>query len=259
MPRIVDPVVERPAIVFLHPFALDARLWEPQVEAFAEKCRVLTIDLPGFGPQARPIGSVNLVDTLESILDSVGLIRAHFVGASFGASIAIDFALANPKRVQSLTLVSPQLNGKKTNIAAWAECIKLANAGDRVSAIELYLMDPIFDGLRRQEIVFEYVRSIAFDYSCFHWTGKVSTKFNESSPGDRLAELKMPTLIISGTKDVKAMRQISDQITKALPVVRRAEIGGAGHFPSIESAQQFNRIFGTFLLDLKGGAEKFVP
>jgi len=246
-------------VVFLHPFALDARIWEPQVEALQQSCRILTVDLPGFGPQARPIGAVNLVDALESILDSIGVVRAHFVGASFGASVAIDFALANPRRVQSLTLVSPILHGKKTNIAAWAECIKLANSGDRISAIELYLTDPIFDGLRREEIVFEYVRSLAFDYSCFHWTGKVNTKFNELAPADRLAELKMPTLIISGTKDVKSMRQVSDQLTKALPVVRRAEIGGAGHFPAIESVSQFNRIFSTFLFDLKGGADKFVP
>ncbi len=259
LPRIVDPGGDRPAVVFLHPFSSDSRIWEPQLDAFGSQCRIITVDLPGFGPQARPIGAANLGSILGSVLDSLGLMRAHFVGASFGASVAIDFALTYPRRVHSLTLVSPTLNGKKTGIASWAECIKLANSGDRVSAIELYLMDPIFDGLRRQEMIFEYVRSLSFDYSCLHWMGKVTNKFNESAPDTRLAELTMPTLIVSGTKDVKGMRQVSDLLTKSLPSVRRAEIGGAGHFPAIESANQFNRIFGTFLSDLQDGAAKFVP
>src|SRR4051794_15710805 len=102
---------QAPALVMLHGFALDSRMWRRQVEAFAEDYRVLTLDLPGFGPQAREVGEIAPADELARAMDVTGLMRAHIVASSFGAAVATDFALQHPKRVESLTFEGPMLLG----------------------------------------------------------------------------------------------------------------------------------------------------
>src|SRR5690606_32579303 len=83
----------RPALVMLHGFALDARMWRPQVRAFASEYRMLLVDLPGFGPQARAARNVEPARELGRAMAVARLDRAHLVASCFGAAVAIDFAL----------------------------------------------------------------------------------------------------------------------------------------------------------------------
>src|SRR6185503_12086943 len=110
-----------------------------QVEAFGGDYRILTVDLPGFGPQARASGEAQPAEAIGRGMDAAGLVRAHLVGASIGAAAAIDFALMNPKRVESLTLIGPMLVGRRLGIESWARCVALANDGDRATAAEIFL------------------------------------------------------------------------------------------------------------------------
>lgn len=55
---MVSSADRKPALVLLHGYALDSRMWRPQVEAFADTHRILLVDLPGFGLQARALGEV---------------------------------------------------------------------------------------------------------------------------------------------------------------------------------------------------------
>src|SRR3954468_5357793 len=98
-----------PALVFLHGFALDSRMWRHQVAALNDDYRLLTLDLPGFGPQAREVGEVSPADEVARAMDVTGLVRGHLIANAYGAAVAIDFALQHPKRVQSLSLIGPML------------------------------------------------------------------------------------------------------------------------------------------------------
>src|SRR6476661_4461415 len=109
---------QKPALVMLHGFALDSRMWRRQVEAFAPDYRILTLDLPGFGPQARELGEVDAAAGVLRALDVAKIDRAHLVANSYGAAVAADFALQYPERVRSLTLSGPLLLGRRTGIEA---------------------------------------------------------------------------------------------------------------------------------------------
>ena len=107
-------------------------------------------------------------------LDVAKVDRAHLVANSFGAAVATDFALQHPERVRSLTLTGPLLLGRRTGIEAWARCVALASEGDRATAAEIWLDDPLFEGLRNDEELFEELRQIVLDYGGHHWTGRVT-------------------------------------------------------------------------------------
>ena len=66
---------------------------------------------------------------------------------------------------------------------------------------------------------------------------------------DRLSEIKAPTLIIVGEEDILIPTKYSRLLNEGIKGSRLAIIKGAGHAPSIEKPDEFNRIVLTFLLE----------
>jgi pimeloyl-ACP methyl ester carboxylesterase len=236
-----------PALVMLHGFALDARMWRPQIEAFSDDYRILTIDLPGFGPQARELGDVSPAEELARAMDVTGLVGAHLVGSSYGAAVAVDFALQNPRRVSSLTLVGPELLGRRSGIEAWERCVELASEGDRGTACEVWLDDPLYEGVRGDEELFEELRQIVLDYGGGHWTGRVGSTWGVPDPVPRLKKLEVPSLVVSGEADLPSFMLMAEAYAKAIPGARREIVQGAGHLVNLERADAFNAILRDFL------------
>jgi pimeloyl-ACP methyl ester carboxylesterase len=237
----------KPALVLLHGFALDARMWRRQVEALAHDYRIVLVDLPGFGPQARARGAVEPAEEIARAMDAAGLVRAHLVGASYGAAAAVDFALRSPKRVQSLTLVGPMLVGRRIGIDAWARCVALANEGDRTTAAEVFLDDALFENLRNDEHLFEEVRQIVLDYGGGHWTGQVASRWSEADPASKLNELDIPALVMSGEADIPSFMLAAEAYAQALPRARREILQGVGHHVNLEAPEAFNAHLRDFL------------
>lgn len=242
--------VSAPALVLVHGFALDARMWRRQVEAFEDRFRVMTVDLPGFGPQARDLGEVEPAAEIGRALDASGLLGAHLVANSYGAAAAVDFALANPRRVHSLTLMGPLLLGRRTGFETWSRCVALANEGDRATACELWLEDPLFEGVRQDETLYEEVRQIVLDYNGGHWTGRITSRWMYPDPIPHVAALDVPAMIVSGEADIPSFVLMAEAYAKALPRVRREIIQGAGHFPNLEQPELFNEVLRYFIDNL---------
>lgn len=247
----MDGASARPALVFLHGFALDSRMWRRQVEAFAPDYRILTLDLPGFGPQAREVGEVDPAAAVGRALDAAKIDRAHFVANSFGAAVAADFALQHRDRVSSMTLTGPLLLGRRTGIEAWARCVALAGEGDRATAAEIWLDDPLFEGLREDEDLFEELRQIVLDYGGGHWTGKVSSRWSDPDPVASLAKLDIPALVISGEMDIPSFMVMAEAYARALPRSARQIVQGAGHLANIERVDEWNALLADFLTALR--------
>jgi len=238
---------DKPALVMLHGFALDARMWRRQVEAFGADHRILLLDLPGFGPQAREVGEVEPAREVGRAMDAAKLTRAHLVASSYGAAVAVDYAFQHPERVASLVLAAPMLLGRRMGIESWQRCVSLANDGDRTTAAEVWLDDPLFETLRHEEDLFEEVRQIVLDYGGGHWTGKVSSSWAEPDPVPRLKELTIPTLIVSGEQDLPSFMLMAEAYAKAMPNARREIVQGVGHHVSLEAADVFNDLVRSFI------------
>jgi 3-oxoadipate enol-lactonase len=222
-------------------------MWKRQVEAFSNDYRVLTLDLPGFGPQARELGEVDPAADLLRALDVARIDRAHLVANSFGAAVAADFALQHAARVRSLTLTGPLLLGRRTGIEAWSRCVALASEGDRATAAEIWLDDPLFEGVRRNEELFEELRQIVLDYGGGHWTGRIASRWSDPDPLPSLRRLDLPALIISGETDIPSFTTMAEAYAKTLPGARREIIAGAGHLANLERPNAFNALLHEFL------------
>lgn len=82
--------------------------WQPIAARLEASHRVLRFDFRGqlLSPGNPPGDLAGHAADLLALLDAIGLDGSHFVGASFGALVAVEFAAAHPERVRSLALVT---------------------------------------------------------------------------------------------------------------------------------------------------------
>jgi len=92
-------------IVFLHAFPLNRTMWDPQVAAFKDQYRIITIDLRGHGKSEAPMWRYTLelfADDVIALLKHLNIPEATFVGLSMGGYILFSLYRKYPEYVQTL-------------------------------------------------------------------------------------------------------------------------------------------------------------
>lgn len=104
---------EGPAFVMIHGITGNLAIWHLEiVPALMSAFRITTYDLRGHGYSDVPPTGYTTADhasDLRQLLDNLGIQRAHVMGHSFGADIALHFTILFPERVDRLVLVEPAL------------------------------------------------------------------------------------------------------------------------------------------------------
>ena len=111
--RLVYEVAgDGPAVVFIHGFGLDMRMWDPQAGPLAARFRVVRYDCRGFGASGPldPAVSYTHAGDLVALLDHLDIGDAVLAGLSFGGRVALQAALAAPDRVRGLALLDAVLD-----------------------------------------------------------------------------------------------------------------------------------------------------
>lgn len=126
-------------IVLIHAGIADARMWDDQIDAFAEYYRVIRYDLRGFGRSDPASGTFSHRDDLVALLDLLNIERAHLVGLSRGGRLAVDFALEHPERVSALVSCATWPSGQEPSpelAQTFSAVDKALEAGDLDGAVE---------------------------------------------------------------------------------------------------------------------------
>jgi pimeloyl-ACP methyl ester carboxylesterase len=137
------------AVLLLHPaFVADGMRPLQDERALAEGRRLVRYHRRGYGesgPAAPPTSVAEQAADALALLDHLGVDRAHLVGHSFGANVAIELALTAPERVRTLVLLEPLLlfalrpETAQVVADAAAAAFPLSEAGDRAGAVEAWL------------------------------------------------------------------------------------------------------------------------
>ncbi|MFF7636070.1 alpha/beta fold hydrolase [Kitasatospora sp. NPDC008050] len=99
-------------LVLLHGGGSTAAVWFANIADLGGERRVYAVDRIGEAGRSRcgerPIRSVpDLLDWLDGVFDGLGLDRADLCGHSYGAWLALTYALRTPRRVRGLVLLDP--------------------------------------------------------------------------------------------------------------------------------------------------------
>ncbi len=242
------------ALVLIHGFGSDARVWDQQMEALARHHHVVRYDIRGHGRSALPLdGSYSHADDLKALLDHLGIHRAALIGQSMGGGIAIDCALAYPDAVQALVLVDSTLAGYTWSQEwddSWAPVFGDAAANGMDHALPLLLAHPLFAASLQTPGVKERLAAIFADYSGWHITH--DDPLVESAPPaiERLAEITAPTLVMLGAADLADFHRIATLLREGITGARFMALPGVGHLAPMETPASFNQIVLDFLAGL---------
>ncbi|KQO29911.1 alpha/beta hydrolase [Flavobacterium sp. Leaf82] len=96
-------------IVLLHGFLENKKMWKDYITLFAEKNRVITIDLLGHG-ESESLGYVHSMEdnanVVQEVLQHLKIEKATILGHSMGGYVGLAFAELFPKNIQKLVLLN---------------------------------------------------------------------------------------------------------------------------------------------------------
>lgn len=209
-------------LILLHGNGESSDYFAHQTAYFSRRYRVLALDTRGHGRSPRgsaPFTLAQFAEDLLAFMDQQGLEKAHILGFSDGANIALLFALAHPERVDRLILNGANLY--PGGVKPWIQWPTVA---------EYHLLRPLTGrspGLRRRrELLGLMVNEPHIDPAS-------------------LAALTMPALVIAGTRDMIADAH-SQLIADSLPNAALVRIDG-DHFIAAKAPEVFDRAVEAFL------------
>lgn len=256
-----------PVFVLLHGFGASLYSWNAVLEPLGELGTVIAYDRPGFGLTERPLtwegespySPQAQVDLLLGLLDRLGLERAILVGNSAGGTVAMNFYLQHPERVQALILVSPAVyagGGAPSAIRWLLRTPQMRHLGPLIARqiqtrgpelIELAWSDP---SRITEETLALYKKPLQVEnWDRALW--ELTLASEESDLAGRLSEFSLPVLVVTGDSDRIVPTEQSVRLSKELPQATLVVIPQAGHVAHEERPDLFMQGVRQFLTSIQ--------
>ena len=232
-------------IVLIHGVGMDQRSWQPQIEALSQSHRVLTYDMLGHGESRLPPEGVQLADFAEQLLrllDHLQVARAHVVGHSMGALVAIEFALRHPERctrLLALNAVFQRSPAQRAAVLERARTLQSAGVAATVDAtIARWFGAPVPAPLRA---IAALATDILADVNATGYA-RAYRLFATSDEvhADHLPRLAMPALFITGEGDPNSSPAMSQAMAALAPWGQAEIVPGARHMMNLTDAEAVN-------------------
>jgi pyruvate dehydrogenase E2 component (dihydrolipoamide acetyltransferase) len=223
-------------LVLLHGFGGDLNNWLFNAPALAAERAVYALDLPGHGGSVKE--ARDLVDALRAFLDGQGLDRVDLAGHSLGGLVAARFALAEPERVRSLTLIAPAGLGEEIDRSYIDGFVAATSRKQLKPVLQRLFADPDLVTRSMVDDVLKYKRLDGVQAA-------LETLRDRHFPDGRQATVldldafDGPLLVIWGAED--------SIIPAAQAPADATVLEHVGHSPHMEAAGEVNRLLERFL------------
>ena len=233
-----------PALVFVHCWSCDRRLWDHQVAEFSKKHRVVTIDLPGHGEsgQGRKNWSVpGFGDDVKTVVTKLDLKRVVLIGSSMGGPISLEAARLMPDRVIGIVPVDTLKNVESKFPPEQLEGVLKELRADYKGA-SATLMNQFFFSANTPEAVKKRVLADVNSRPPELALEILKTVLtHDAAPA--LREVKVPIIAINA--DLTPTEVPINR--KYAPQFELVTIKGTGHYPMLEDPARFNALLADAL------------
>jgi pimeloyl-ACP methyl ester carboxylesterase len=221
-------------VIFISGLGSTIEMWNPPViEKISGHFRVVLFDNRGIGysgGSARPFSIPLLARDTALLMEALGIASAHIVGHSMGASIAQELVLMFPEKVTRLVMVSGTCGGTESVPMQPETMARLTDKSGTVQDVTDRMFTLLFpaswlaghdpsrycpeiDEAPGNEIVERQASAFS------SWAGSFS----------RLGDVRVPTLVVTGTDDLIVPPANSRIIHERIPGSQLVVIPGTGH------------------------------
>lgn len=236
-----DPV----PIVLLHGTSSSLHTWDGWARELKSNRRVIRFDLPGFGLTGPPADGDYRIESyvrfVAAMLDQLGVSRCVIAGNSFGGQVAWETALAHPQRIEKLILV---------DAAGYPFQSRSIPIGFRIARIPV--LNRLMEFTLPRRLIESSVRNVYgdpgkvtpelvdryFELTLREGNRRALAKRFEQAPAglhaDRIAALKLPTLILWGGRDRLIPPADAESFHRDIAGSRLIVFDQLGHVPQEE-------------------------
>jgi pimeloyl-ACP methyl ester carboxylesterase len=243
-------------VVLIHGVGMNQSVWAPQIDALTAAYQVVVYDMLGHGASALPTPAPTLdeyASQLEALLDAMQIERAHVVGHSMGALVALEFALAHPQRtlsVAALNAVYDRTPAQREAVMTRAATLGDSPAGQPAAAgvdatLSRWFGDPVPGHLTQAA---QAVRDLLLtvDPVGYARTYRLFASSDDAHVG-RLARLAVPALFLTGECDPNSSPSMSRAMAEAAPYGRAEILSNERHMMNVTDPARVNERLLAFL------------
>lgn len=260
---------DAPPLLFCYGLVCSKLQWKYQMEFFRQTHRVLYMDYRGHGQSARPKdpSSVTIESCARDILeflDELMIPNAAVLGHSLGVNIILELYRLAPKRVNTLVLANGtpkdpfetmfHHNFLQVMFPAIRKAHSLfpnalqkfwASQGTNPLNQEFIALAGFNPRYAKREDINEYLRLTAqVDLDIFL---NLLEDFMKTDATHWLHEVKAPTLVIAGERDLITPPANQRILSRLIPGAQFHLIPEGSHCPQMEKADLVNQIIASFL------------
>lgn len=250
---------------------LDHAYLQPGLNVLARSNTLIYYDQRGTGRSTAELTpeAINMnafVEDIDALRQALGYERVDVLGHSFGALIALEYALAHPEHLRTLILMNPaepgtrfrdQLEQRQAARRTEEDSTQLATltssegfaARDPATVSEVYRImfrQTLRDRARIGELDLDLAETTAKNGS---EVGRLlADSMGELDLWDRLGDVQAPTLVLHGRYDPTPVA-MSQELARSIPF-GRVVVLESGHFPYLEDPDGLFSAISAFYVDL---------
>lgn len=250
-------VVERgvgESVVFAHGLLMSSAMFEHQIEMLAPRYRCIAFDWRGQGASETTRGGYGIDELTEdaaALLEALDAAPCHFVGLSMGGFVGMRLALRRPELLRSLVLLNttaePDTRVRALRYSILGAIARTAGVrpvlGPAMTTLfgHTFLRDPARAGERDRW----RAHLLAIDRA-----GAVRSLkgvVHRRGIGERLREIRVPTLVIAGEEDAAMPRPRLEGLAAGIQGAHLVVVPRAGHSSSVEQPEAVTEAIAGFL------------
>src|SRR5215813_2622799 len=239
--------------LLVHGLTASHAVWEHTIEAFADRWRVIALDLPGHGSSAKPDAPYTIdffAGMVRSLARALGVDQAVVVGSSLGGRVGLELAAWYPSFTRALVLAAPAY-GYSPAMRPIGRALQ-AFTGARVlrATLDEAFQRSFHDRRRIGHVTRRHIleeRLQADDFPEFARAVARSLGGVLAADPQPLERVTQPVLVVWGRQDALVPLGRSERLLRHVPHARLHVLDSCGHLPMLEQPAAFNDVVAEFL------------
>jgi len=250
----IDGPEGAPWVTFVTGITNDTAMWDDHVPALARDFRLLRLDSRGHGGTEAtqpPYSFDQLTGDVIGAWDVLGIERSHLVGIGLGGMTTVATALRAPRRVSSIVPTACRVELVPEYAGIWQPMIDKSTAGGIESIVEItasrWFPEP-FRAAHPEKM--DAVRAMIRRTSLAGYHGCIGALLTVGF-GDRMHELRMPALFVSGALDaIGGPPAVMKELAASVGNGQHVSLPDAGHICNIANPRAFESALLDFFASL---------
>jgi len=259
------------AILLIHGFGASTFSFREIFAPLSKNYKVIALDLPGFGLTERvlkssckfdPYSRIGQVEVVKNFVETLKLGKVFLVGHSMGGVVATILTIEYPDLVQGIVLEDPAIYDTGGS-PSFLKVILRSPVGKFLFPLFTYPMVLSLQGLIKKAyfnsllvtnvVLGGYKKSLKvknWDYGLY----RILTAKNQMDFIDKLSQINIPTLVITGKNDQVVKPENSEKLAATIKNVHLVEIENCGHIPHEETPESFVDAVYRFILQVESSS-----